>query len=277
MKTTTQVRKPTKATARKVLEVVNAGLVSGVGEPTPGKMCVEAAVCFALGEPHGDQPSCVGVAVRAFKIRLNDTAWSSNEARTNGMREIAIAQLGSNEINQREFADRVVIGSINKFLPIALRAAASTIPRYAVELEAVAKVCEFVTDMISARKAAEDACALTKTVRADAAAADAVYAAYAADAADAVYAAYAADAAAAAAAYAAADAVYAAYAADAADAVYAAYAADAVYAAYAAYAAARGTKRDSILAQVADMGVAILKEMKCPGTKWLGLLEEGPK
>lgn len=44
----------TRKIAVRVLEVVDAGLVSGVGSPEPGKMCVEAAVCYALGLPHGD-------------------------------------------------------------------------------------------------------------------------------------------------------------------------------------------------------------------------------
>jgi hypothetical protein len=47
-------------------------------------MCVEAAVCYALGLPHSDNPPCVGYAVRQYKIRLNDSNWSSNEARAKG-------------------------------------------------------------------------------------------------------------------------------------------------------------------------------------------------
>lgn len=49
--------------AKKVLEVVDAGLSSGVGNPIPGQMCVEAAVCYALGLPHGDDPACVSRAL----------------------------------------------------------------------------------------------------------------------------------------------------------------------------------------------------------------------
>ena len=70
-------RKITRAVARKVLQVVDAGLVSGVGKPKPGEMCVEAAVCLALGLPHGDDPQCVSRALRSLKIRLNDSRWSS--------------------------------------------------------------------------------------------------------------------------------------------------------------------------------------------------------
>ena len=67
--------------AAKVLQTVDAGLVSGVGNPVPGQMCVEAAVCYALGQPHGDEPKCVGSAVRRFKIRLNDSCWPSDRER----------------------------------------------------------------------------------------------------------------------------------------------------------------------------------------------------
>src|SRR4029077_12951508 len=112
--------KITKQLAMKVLEVVDAGLVSGVGVPEPGKMCVEAAVCFALGEPHGDSPSCVGSAVRKFKIPLNDSCWSSDAARTTGLRKLAIAQLGSNIIDQQKFAEEVTLGVIRELLPLLL-------------------------------------------------------------------------------------------------------------------------------------------------------------
>ena len=78
---------------RKLLGVVDAGLTSGRGRRKPGEMCVEAAVCFALGQPHGDQPTCVGPAVRAYKIGLNDAAWSSPAARAKGMR--LLVEMGS--------------------------------------------------------------------------------------------------------------------------------------------------------------------------------------
>src|SRR5258708_34821687 len=97
----------TVKTARKVLEVVDVGLCKGVGNPVPGQMCVEAAVCFALGLPHGDNPECVSNALRQLKIRLNDVNWSSNEARAKGLRRLAVAQLGSKDkLNEVEFAIR---------------------------------------------------------------------------------------------------------------------------------------------------------------------------
>src|SRR5690349_19890033 len=95
--------------ARKVLTVVDAGLVHGVGKPIPGQMCVEAAVCFALDLPHGDDPKCVAPSLRHLKIRLNDSNWSSNEARAKGLRRLALIQLGSaGVLDEQEFARRVV-------------------------------------------------------------------------------------------------------------------------------------------------------------------------
>src|SRR2546428_6104045 len=138
----------TKALAAKVLEVVDSGLVKGLGKPIPGQMCVEAAVCFALGEPHGDQPSCVGAAVRAFKIRLNDARWSSEVARTKGLRELAVAQLGSNTIDQQQFVKLLVIEVVRTFLPPLLRAR-----KFEEEAEACEQVKTFKQAQVAAKKA----------------------------------------------------------------------------------------------------------------------------
>jgi hypothetical protein len=99
----TEITIPTREQAACILEVVDKGLVRGLGRPTPGEMCVEAAVCFALGLPHNDNPPCVGREVRWCKIALNDKPWSSPNARAKGMRAVAIAQLGSNTIDQQAF------------------------------------------------------------------------------------------------------------------------------------------------------------------------------
>ena len=72
--------KPTLKIARKVLDTVDAGLCGGLGNRKPGEMCVEAAVCYAYGLPHGDNPPCVSKALRSFKIAINDKSWSSNAA-----------------------------------------------------------------------------------------------------------------------------------------------------------------------------------------------------
>ena len=165
----------TEEVCRKVVEVVDQGLCKGKGVPVPGQMCVEAAVCYAFNLPHSDKPPCVGSAVRSYKIRLNDANWSSNEARAKGMRRVAVAQLGSDAIDQKAFAEEVILQGIRQILPIALRAAASVIPRHAAALELAAVGCEAALTFVQAKGAAQSARV--------AAAAAAAYAYAAADAA----------------------------------------------------------------------------------------------
>src|SRR6185312_10870869 len=99
----------TEDIAKKCLEVVDKGLVSGLGEAKPGHFCVEAAICFALGLPHGDDPGCVAPSLRSLKIRLNDSFWSSKQARAKGLRRLAVAQLGSKDVlDETEFRRRLV-------------------------------------------------------------------------------------------------------------------------------------------------------------------------
>jgi hypothetical protein len=237
----------TEAVAAKVLETVDAGLVKGMGHAAPGKMCVEAAVCYALGLPHGDDPACVSRAVRQLKIRLNDSNWSSDQARAKGLRRLALIQLGSRDaLDDKEFAKRVAELAIRNMVPLALRAAAEIHKdaKHRDALRAAAAKCEKKGNEKSAREAK------TATNAADAAAYAANAAAYAANAAT-----NAADAAAYAAAY-AADA--AAYAADAA-----------AYAAYAAAFAADAAARDEVLSDFAEDVVQILIDLKAPGAQWL--------
>jgi len=235
---TTTLTKPTLKIAKKVLDTVDAGLCSGKGKPIPGQMCVEAAVCYAYGLPHSDQPPCVSPALRSFKIALNDKPWSSDAARANGLRRISIAQLGSNKMDDKEFTKRLSEEFIRVFVTQALRSAAKANPKHADKLEACARACE----MTGSRQAALDG-------KEAAYAADAAYAA--------AYAAYAAAYAAKAAAYAAEAAAYAAEAA--------AYAADAAYAAYAA-------NRDATYTLAAECCIEILRDMKQPGVKLMDRL-----
>jgi hypothetical protein len=113
--------KVTKEHAIKIVELLSHGLVRGLGSQKPGQMCVEAAVCFALDLPHGDNPPCVGFQVRKFKIGLNDKPWSSNAMRALGMRELAVAQLGSNEIDQNEFRDLIWLKLGQQLSPLIFR------------------------------------------------------------------------------------------------------------------------------------------------------------
>jgi hypothetical protein len=235
----------TREVAEKVLSVVNAGLVNGLGEAKPGNMCVEAAVCYALDLPHGDRPlTCVGSAVNSFAIRLNDARWPSDKDRTDGMRKFSIAHLGSASIDQTAFSRLVIDGVRRKIVPMALRCAGEFNPDLKEDLENAAVACETAVDR-------DELCAVVAKGR------DLAYKvrAYAADA----YAAYAA-----AAAYAADAAYAAAYAADAAYAYAYAYAADAAYAA--AY-------RLKVLQATAQIGVDALIELQSPGCEYLDLCE----
>ena len=240
--------KITKQIADKVLKVVDAGLVSGLGSPEPGKMCVEAAVCFALGLPHGDDPKCVGESVRRFKIRLNDAKWSSDEARAHGLRKLAVAQLGSDAIDQAEFRKLLAEGTIRRIVAVALRAAAKLNPKHADALEAAAVRCE----VEGTREAAKNARAASAYASADASDAAAASASASASAsADAAASAYA----------------YAAYAsADAADAAAYASADDAA-------SAVGGGARDAVLNISSDVALQALIKLKSPGCAFLYLTE----
>jgi hypothetical protein len=256
--------------ARKVLEVVDAGLCGGIGNPVPGQMCVEAAVCYALGQPHGDEPECVNDAVRRFKIKLNDSPWSSNEARAAGMRRLAIAQLGTSDpsFNEAKFIEVLVEQTIRKIVPHALRAAVKTAKdERKASLEEAALRCERDGDLGAARNAREAAdivyAAATTAYAASSAAATTAYAASsAASAAD--YAdSYAAKTAAATTAYAAT----AASAADYADS----------YAAYAAFYAAYASAADDIaLNMSADIGVQALRAAGAHGIALMDQLIPSP-
>lgn len=139
----------------KVLSVVDAGLSHGLGVPEPGGMCVEAAICYALGLPHGDDPGCVAASVRAFIMRLNDSYWSSHAARAVGLRALAVAQLGSyGVVDDVEFARCISTEVIRVIIPIALRV---------VGLEEAAQRCEREPSRESAQHAAYAAYAAAHT------------------------------------------------------------------------------------------------------------------
>src|SRR6266850_1153857 len=74
--------------------ILARGLSMGLGK-AGGQVCIEAAICETLGLEHGDDPKCVAESVRAYKIKLNDSNWSSPKARAAGLRDLGLAQLGS--------------------------------------------------------------------------------------------------------------------------------------------------------------------------------------
>jgi len=101
--------------------ILARGLSNGVGD-RGGQMCIEAAICATLDLPHGDDPRCVSPAVREFKIKLNDSNWSSPEARSHGLHDLGIAQLGSlGVISDQEFSTRLARATIQFLLPPLFR------------------------------------------------------------------------------------------------------------------------------------------------------------
>ncbi len=161
-------------------------------------MCVEAAVCFALGEPHGDKPTCVSPVLRQFKIALNDKEWSSNAARAQGLRRIAVAQLGTRDtLDENLFLKMLTEMTIRKMVPLALRAAASVnkSAEHVNALTIAAQVCEQEGTRESVGSANKVARAAANAANAAANAANAAANAAAAAAANAANAAYAANAA----------------------------------------------------------------------------------
>lgn len=251
----------TRALAQRVLATIDAGLVRGLGEPVPGKMCVEAAVCYGLGLPHGDDPGCVATSLRILKTRLNDAPWSSPTARARGLRRLALAQLGSKRVlDENEFIRRTVRLAITKQVPAAVRALARLHPdpMHLAGLAMAAERCERDGDYAScvvARDLARLAQAEGSFRRSQDRSAAAI--AFAAD--------RAADAAASAArAHARQEDAYALTRA-------AIFIAGCIV--YAALATGSSTAINNTLAGFAESIVQILIELQAPGCRWLELTE----
>src|SRR3974390_1057957 len=101
--------------------ILDAGLSGGLGE-RGSQVCIEAAICQALGLPHGDDPGCVAESVRSFKIMLNDARWSSPQARAEGLRKLGLAQLGSlGVVSDTEFTKRIAEKTIRILIPKLFR------------------------------------------------------------------------------------------------------------------------------------------------------------
>lgn len=100
---------------------LSRGLSCGLGD-RDGQMCIEAAICASLGLPHSDNPKCVAESVREYKIALNDSAWSSPEARAKGLRDLGLAQLGSlDSVNSHSFIEFLIEKHIRVLIPTLLR------------------------------------------------------------------------------------------------------------------------------------------------------------
>lgn len=108
----------TKFNLVKYDELLSYGLSYSLGICLPGQMCIEAVICNVLGLDHNDDPGCVAESVRIFKIGLNDSNWSTNLARSSGLRDFGLAQLGSKDnINDANFLEVLTFKIITRLIP----------------------------------------------------------------------------------------------------------------------------------------------------------------
>lgn len=231
----------TQELVEKLIDVVDQGLCYGIGRPIPGQMCVEAAVCYSMGLPHGDKPTCVLADIRNLKIALNDKSWSSNVARARGLRRLAVAQLGSTELDAKKFRERILDVVLRRVVPRALRSAAKVaVGDHSEKLEEAAKNCETNPDKEAVLLKAKNAVAIVTYTAASSAAYNAV-----------------------------SNVAYIAYIAVS----NVAYIANVVANAADAYAYAdKAAIRDKELATFAEEVVQVLVEMGTEGSKWLHLV-----
>ena len=152
-----------------------------------GQVCVVAAIMAVengLG-PDGivtDMADCVGFAVRRFAIRLNDAPWSSPVARAHGLRDLAVAMVGSKEVDQRAFVRLYVTRFIQTILADTLDTVAQRQKDpHKANMTASAVKCRDSKTLEECRASATAAAAAAYA--ADAAAADVAYAVNAANAA----------------------------------------------------------------------------------------------
>jgi hypothetical protein len=126
----------TKELVDKIKHLLSFGLVKGLGKPIPGQMCVEALIANALGKEHTDlNYECVLPLLNKIKINLNDCDWSSNEARAKGMAKLAIAQLGSNILDEHVFIQKFEAKVDEKLLPYLVKKHKERDPRQSFRLD----------------------------------------------------------------------------------------------------------------------------------------------
>ncbi len=109
--------KKVKITKEHVFNIVDkidrqGGLPRGLTDTVNGNtsLCVEAVINHVVHQEYGqDNPACVSPLIRSLSISLNDDySWSSPYCRGEGLKRLAIAQLGSNSLDQEELERKLV-------------------------------------------------------------------------------------------------------------------------------------------------------------------------
>lgn len=116
-----------KPFVKKLLRTIDHGLTHGVGNGGEGHMCVQHAVNYVAGRVDYEDPIydekaddvkwCVLPEIAQFGIELNDSSWSSDKARAEGLRRLAVAELGSKGMNKRKLAARIRTNFIEHMVP----------------------------------------------------------------------------------------------------------------------------------------------------------------
>lgn len=95
-----------------LLDIISGGLCHGAGNMTgKGNFCVQQAVTQATGYGQSDRPACVGYKVRVLGVKINDfipDTDASHQFRSNALRRFAVAELGSDTIDQEKFELRLI-------------------------------------------------------------------------------------------------------------------------------------------------------------------------
>lgn len=96
----------TKDLVRKLLSLIDSGLEGTAGEQEQATFCVQQAISLATGDPGADdQPKhCVMPWLINLGICLNDAdSWENDHSRAEGLREFAVAELGSSGLREKSF------------------------------------------------------------------------------------------------------------------------------------------------------------------------------
>jgi hypothetical protein len=121
----------TKDLIKKLLGLIDGegGLEDGSGAEGSSMFCVQQAVSLATGQPGADdQPvHCVMKWIIQLGIHLNDAnGWESDESRAEGLRQFAVAELGSNTLREGSFRRELAKKAAEKWPDAELSVSSST-------------------------------------------------------------------------------------------------------------------------------------------------------
>jgi len=103
--------------------LLSRGLPSGLGDTEHA--CIMACLNLACGGTLTDaaESPCVLPAAARFAIRLNDADWSSEMARADGLKDLGLALLGTNDLDRKVFLLRLAEATIREVVPVFMRRA----------------------------------------------------------------------------------------------------------------------------------------------------------